>query len=265
MLTSKAKLLFQKKVLNWYKKNKRDLPWRKTRNPYTVLVSEIMLQQTQVDRVIGYYLKFIDRFPDTLTLSRARKRTLLSYWSGLGYNNRALNLQKLAQIVCKENNGIIPRNEQSLLKLPGIGPYTAHAVLAFAFNKPVPVLDTNIRRVLIYEFSLDEKTPLEELKALALDCIPEKKSRIWHNALMDYGSMVVTARKTGIAPLSKQGTFEGSDRWVRGNLVKLLLKSKRISVNSLTTQFDENQLRHVINKMLKEKLFILKNEYLSLS
>ena len=216
---------FQEKILSWYKQNKRDLPWRKTKDPYAILVSETMLQQTQVDRVIGYYLKFLKKFPSFEKLAKAQKKTLLSYWSGLGYNNRVLRLQQLAQVVIKEHKGKLPRTEEVLLSLPGIGPYTATAVLAFAFNKDVAVVDTNIRRVFIHELKLKKNISAEALRETALATVPKGKSCIWYNALMDYGAMKQTARKTGIKPLSRQSKFEGSDRQVRGQIVRMQTSS----------------------------------------
>jgi A/G-specific adenine glycosylase len=262
MITSRKKQAFQKKVLLWYSQHKRDLPWRKTKDPYAILVSEIMLQQTQVSRVVDYYYKFMKRFPDLLTLSRARKRTLLTYWSGLGYNNRVLRLQLFAREILKEHDDVVPNKEEELLLLPGIGPYTAGAIMAFAFNISTPVIDTNIRRVLISAFNLDEDIQSDILKQLANDLIPPKKSRIWHNALMDYGALVLTARKTGIKSLSKQGKFEGSDRWVRGSLVKMGLQEKNLTLSSLKKQFDNEQLLRVVEKMKEEKILIQKGSRL---
>jgi len=252
---------FQNKILTWYKQNKRDLPWRETTNPYYILVSEIMLQQTQVDRVIPYYIRFLKKFPTLERLARAQKPTLLKYWSGLGYNNRILRLQKLAQVVIKEKEGKIPKTVEELIELPGIGPYTADAVMAFAFNKDVPVMDTNIRRVLIHELKLKEDLSLEEMKEIALKNVPKGKSCIWHNALMDYGATKATARATGIESLSKQGTFEGSDRQIRGAIIKLLLKEKSISVSKLK-DFDQKQLIRVIEKMKQEEIITQKAKIL---
>jgi len=245
---------FQQKILSWYKKNKRDLPWRKTTDPYKILVSEVMLQQTQVDRVIRYYERFLEHYPDIHSLANADKITLLKLWSGLGYNNRVLRLQKLSQKLVEEKKTSLPPEEEALISLPGIGPYTAHAVLAFAFNKAVPVMDTNIRRVLIHEFKLKEDISMEDLKQLAMSCIPAKKSCIWHNALMDYGATFLTARKTGIKPLSKQSKFEGSTRQIRGYIVKCLLKEKKVSISSLQKKFNQQQAENVLSKLVKEGL-----------
>jgi len=255
---------FQRRILSWYKKNKRDLPWRKTTNPYRILVSEIMLQQTQVDRVIPYYLKFIKKFPDLETLAKADKKLVLQHWSGLGYNNRVLRLQQLTQILIK-NKKSIPQTAEELLQLPGIGAYTANAVLAFAFNKEVPVLDTNIRRVLMHELTLPEHIDIKKLKKIAQSYILKGKSRLWHNALMDYGALVLTAKKTGIAPLSKQSAFKGSDREVRGFIIKTLLKEKRISINKIKKSFPEKNILSIAKKMEKENLIEIKKQNITIA
>jgi len=248
---------FQQKILSFYKKNKRNLPWRKTTNPYHILISEIMLQQTQVDRVIPYYEKFIKAFPTVEVLAKADKTLLLENWSGLGYNSRVLRLQKCAQILA-ERNQEIPKNEEFLLQLPGIGPYTANAILAFAFNKPVPVIDTNIRRVLIHELNIPENITLQELQIIAQQCIPKNKSREWHNALMDYGAMNATVKKTGIESLSKQSKFLGSTRWVRGQIIKHLLKNKILEIvylkQKLKEKYSSQKINEIIEKMEKENI-----------
>lgn len=250
----------QQKLLSWYAQNKRELPWRKTKNPYAILVSEIMLQQTQVDRVIPYYHQFLNQFPDWESLAKAKKAALLACWSGLGYNSRVLRLQQTARAVVDQHKGILPRNRESLLKLPGIGPYTASAVLAFAFNKPIPVIDTNIRRVLLYELGLKKDPGLAKLEALAGQCIPKNKSRIWHNALMDYGAIILTAKKTGIGPLSKQSRFKGSDREVRGWVMKQLVKHKTMSFHQIRQAFPQKKVESIVKKMQEEGLLSLRKK-----
>jgi A/G-specific adenine glycosylase len=254
---------WQQAILIWYKKHKRDLPWRKTGDPYKILVAEIMLQQTQVDRVIPFYHRFIDTYPTLGDLALADKKTLLKCWSGLGYNSRALRLKKLAQEVCKQG-GTIPRSIKALVALPGIGPYTANAVMAFAFNKSVPVIDTNIRRVLIHKLQLQDTISLGELQKIAKDYIPKGKSRLWHNALMDYGALVLTSKKTGIKPLSKQSPFFGSDRWIRGNIVKQLVRKNTLSISVLKKSFKAKQLVRVIEKLMKEGVIVRNDDRISL-
>ncbi|MAF35249.1 Fe-S cluster assembly protein HesB [Candidatus Woesearchaeota archaeon] len=239
----------QTKVLGWYKRNKRDLPWRRTTNPYHILVSEVMLQQTQVDRVIPYYKRWLKEFPTLAALARAPTRKVLAIWSGLGYNNRALRLQKLAQQTSK-----LPQTEEELRQLPGIGPYTARAILAFAFNRDVAVVDTNIRRVLIHELGLPEDISEAGLEAVALAQIPRGNSCEWHNALMDYGALHATSRKTGIKPLSTQPRFAGSTRWVRGQIVRALVKEKSIPLPELEQAFPHTRFSEVVAKLRQEGL-----------
>src|SRR5213594_672747 len=139
---------FTRKLLAWWARAARDLPWRRTRDPYRVLVSEFMLQQTQVSRVAEYYPRFLERFPDLETLASARPRAVREAWDGLGYYARASNLHALARVVSEDFEGRVPDDPAKLVKLPGIGPYTAGAVATFAYEKPVPAVDTNVNRVL---------------------------------------------------------------------------------------------------------------------
>src|SRR5436189_1447922 len=139
---------FTRKLLAWYARAARDLPWRKTRDPYRVAVSEFMLQQTQVSRVAEYYPRFLERFPDLETLARARPRAVREAWDGLGYYARARNLHALAKQVARDHDGTLPDEPEELIKLPGVGRYTAGAVATFAYEKPVPAVDTNVSRVL---------------------------------------------------------------------------------------------------------------------
>ena len=161
------KQAFQQKILSWYEKNKRDLPWRKTTDPYAIMVSEIMLQQTQVDRVIPKYQAFLKAFPTIKDLAEAPTSQVLELWSGLGYNSRAIRLQEAAKIICKQYRGQVPKSRDALMDLPGIGPYTSNAILSFAHNLPFPCMDTNIRRIILHELQLPEKTAPEKLYVLA--------------------------------------------------------------------------------------------------
>src|SRR5437867_11630464 len=138
---------FTRKLLAWWARAARDLPWRRTRDPYRVLVSEFMLQQTQVSRVSEYYPRFLERFPDLESLARARPKAVREAWEGLGYYARARNLHALAKDVARRHDAKVPDEPQALLKLPGIGPYTAGAVASFAYEKAVPAVDTNGERV----------------------------------------------------------------------------------------------------------------------
>jgi A/G-specific adenine glycosylase len=245
---------FQKKILSWYKKNKRDLPWRNTTDPYYILVSEFMLQQTQVSRVIDYYTRFLNKFPTVNHLARANRKTLLAFWSGLGYNNRAIRLQETAKIICKSYGGQVPGTYEELIAMPGIGDYIASAVLSFAYNISVPVVDINIRRVLMHEFSLSDKIALRELKELAGKLIPRAKSTQWHNALMDYGASLHIDVKKKIPPITKQSKFKGSDRELRGEILRRLLKNGKVEISDLEMEFSGDRITRVVDSLIKDKL-----------
>ncbi|MDO8480553.1 MAG: Fe-S cluster assembly protein HesB [Nanoarchaeota archaeon] len=251
---------FQRKVLSFYEKNKRDLPWRRTEDPYKILVSEVMLQQTQVDRVIAYFNRWMGKWPTAKRLSEASKEDVLKAWQGLGYNSRALRLWEASKVLSKE----FPKIYDKLIEIKGIGPYTASAVLAFAFNEEIAVVDTNIRRVLIHELGLKEDISLEKLKEIALKCIPKGKSRVWHNALMDYGAMSATARKTKIRSLSKQGKFEGSTRETRAAILRLILEKKEVSMKEIEEKFKHPQIKEILDKMEKEGI-VLKGKSIRLA
>ena len=162
----------QQNILSWYANSGRKLPRRATRDPYTIHISEVMLQQTQVDRVIPYFHKRMKDFPDYTTLAKASKTDLLSHRSGLGFNSRAIRLQQCAQVIAT-NNSKIPKDRAELQKLPGIGPYTSAAIMAFSRNLPIPVIDTNIRRVLIFLFKLPETITAKAFEAFAETVIPQ--------------------------------------------------------------------------------------------
>ena len=177
-----------------------------------------MLQQTQVSRVVPRYGAFLDRFPTLEALAEASLGEVLEEWLGLGYNNRALRLKQAAERAAPA----LPGDLDGLLALPGIGPYTARAVMVFAHNADLAAVDANVRRVLVHELGLPPGLPSAGLQAVADAALPRGRSRDWHNALMDYGSSVLTARATGIAPLTRQTPFAGSRRQYRARLVRLL-------------------------------------------
>lgn len=212
---------FQQTILSFYEENGRDLPWRQTQDPYKIWVSEVMLQQTQVSRVIPKYTSWVDDYPTIPSLANATFKDVLQHWNGLGYNNRARWLHNAAQRLADENTGL-PRDEDALQDLPGIGPYTARAIKIFAYNDDVVTVDTNIRRVLLSELGLDEDLKEQDLYDVARQALPRGKSRKWHNALMDYGAMVATSHETGISPTTSQSAFDGSVRQVRGEILRRL-------------------------------------------
>ncbi len=188
---------FTRKLLAWYKRNARVLPWRQTRNPYAILVSEFMLQQTQVSRVLEYFPRFMARFPTIASLAGSRPKAVMEEWDGLGYYARARNLHQLAQEVTRLHDGAVPADPEELRTLPGVGPYTAGAVACFAFEKPVPTVDTNVRRVLERVFGKANVAMRNaELWGLASRLVPKDGKRAWrfNQALMELGALVCTAR-----------------------------------------------------------------------
>jgi A/G-specific adenine glycosylase len=182
---------FTRKLLAWYKRNARVLPWRKTRNPYAILVSEFMLQQTQVSRVLEYFPRFMARFPTITSLAGAGRKAVMEEWDGLGYYARARNLHKLAREVTRRLDGTVPDSPEDLRTLPGVGRYTAGAVACFAYEKAVPTVDTNVRRVLERAFAP------KDVWELAAKLVPKNGERAWrfNQALMELGALVCTARK----------------------------------------------------------------------
>jgi len=180
---------FTRKLLAWYKRNARVLPWRETRNPYAILVSEFMLQQTQVNRVLDYYPRFLKRFPTIASLARSKPKAVMEAWDGLGYYARARNLHQLAKRVAETGNRI-PDDPVKLRTLPGVGPYTAGAVACFAYEKPVATVDTNVRRVLERAFAS------KDVWKLAEKLVPKNGARAWrfNQALMELGALVCKAR-----------------------------------------------------------------------
>ncbi len=264
-MVSKKKIdLFQKKILDWYKLHKRDLPWRDNKDPYAVFVSEIMLQQTQVDRVIPKFLARMKVLPTINSLAKVEKQKLLLLRSWLGFNSRAIRLQTAAQEVVKRFGSRIPKTREELLTLPWIGPYTSSSILAFAYNLPAPVVDTNIRRVLMRELWINEELPKDKLEELALMCIPQGRSNDRHNALMDYGSLVATVAATWIKPLSKQSKFEWSPRQVRGKILRHLLAHGATSQNKLQTLFPHEKFVQVVEWMKKDGIITSKKNLISL-
>jgi A/G-specific adenine glycosylase len=256
---------FRRKILDHYEKHGRDLPWRKRVTPYRVLVSEIMLQQTQVDRVIEKFREFLAAFPDFASLAAAPLPKLLKLWSGMGYNRRALALKKLAQKVVEEHQGRLPSEPEGLLTLPGIGPYTAGAISAFAFNKPVVFLDTNVRRVFIHEFFGDrEGVHDDELRPLIERTLDRRNSCRWYNALMDYGTLLKQEHENPnrrSAHYSRQSPFENSNRQVRGAILKALVQGRPLTgaVIIRKTGLDADRVRKNLEALTREG-FLAKRE-----
>jgi A/G-specific adenine glycosylase len=234
-------------LLDWFTEHARDLPWRRTRDPYAILVSEVMLQQTQVDRVLPYYTRFLERFPSVEALANAATSDVIRIWSGLGYNRRAVNLQRAARVVVDELGGSFPDDPADLKKLPGIGSYTAGAIAAFAHERDVAFLDTNMRRVISRAIfgseSVREADALEAANALVLP----GHGWTWNQALIEFGALQCTARrpacimcplrdecaayptmqvalqlKSNRARQTRAAPFEGTTRFYRGRIVEAL-------------------------------------------
>ena len=249
---------FQNGLLAWWAANRRDLPWRHTRDPYRILISEVMLQQTQVDRVIPYYHRWLERFPAVQALAEAPTADVIQLWAGLGYNRRAVNLQRTAQAVV-ERGGTFPADAETLRSLPGIGPYTAGAIACFAFEQDVAFIDTNMRRVLHRVFLGPElPAPLandREITRLAAEALPEGRGWDWNQSLIEFGALHCTARKPlcVVCPMQqvcaaypaiqslivqqprgakskKEGPFKESNRYFRGRVVDALRDRREIGI-----------------------------------
>ena len=219
---------FAETVWAHYREHERNLPWRKTRQPYRIFISEIMLQQTQVDRVLPKYREFLKIFPDFKTLASASLQDVLRTWQGLGYNRRAQMLYTCAKEVVTHHNGRLPQTHTELQALPGIGPYTAGAVMVFAFSKPVSMIETNIRTVYLHHFfKTKERVSDQEILRVVDRTLDRERPRDWYYALMDYGSHIkrtIGNQNIRSRHYTKQSKFEGSNRQVRGQIVRALTK-----------------------------------------
>jgi len=195
-LAAGAKRRFQHRLLRWYKEHGRDLPWRKTSDPYKILVSEVMLQQTQVDRVVPKYHEFLERYPSFEALAGARAEDVKKTWYPLGYNIRPLRLHGIARETVARYGGELPSDHDELLSFKGIGRYTAGAIRSFAFNEDAPILDTNVIRVLhrVFLGAGDPKSRKNQLWVLSETLIPKGRGYDFNQALMDFGATVCTAR-----------------------------------------------------------------------
>ncbi len=261
---TKKECQFIQTVRGFYQKQGRHaLPWRKTKNAYRILVSEVMLQQTQVDRVLPKYKAFLKQFPTVQKLAEASLGEVLIMWQGLGYNRRAKMLHQCAQEVVKSHNGRFPRGFEALKALPGIGPYTAGAVCAFAYNQAVPLIETNVRTVYIHHFFHDDyEVPDAEVMALVERTLDYTSPREWYWALMDYGSYLkktIGNKNTQSKHYTKQSKFQGSDRQIRGALVRLLTqegKLSRIKILKLLSEFEDIRIDAQLEKLLAEEMII---------
>ena len=238
---------FRQMVLSHYEQYGRDMAWRNTTDPYQILVSEIMLQQTQVERVNSKFPEFIRAFPDFAALAAAPLGNVLTVWQGMGYNRRAIALQKCAIRVMTEYNGILPADVDILATFPGIGRATASSIAAFAFNMPVVFIETNIRRVFIhFFFSGTDRVSDRDILPLVKKALYRKNPRVWYWALMDLGSAL---KKTVPNPnrrsvhYTRQSAFDGSDRKIRGALLKIVLKDHFLEEEEIIARVPEDRQR----------------------
>jgi A/G-specific adenine glycosylase len=268
--------MFEKEIISWFKKNKRDLPWRKT-DAWGVLVSEFMLQQTPVNRVLPVYQEWMKRWPTAAVLAAATPAEVITAWGRLGYPRRALRLHECAKVITHELSGKIPEDENELRKLPGIGEYTAAALAAFAFKKRSLVLDINIRRLFArlfdgVEVPSQSSTKSEKSRYEAL--IPKKDAHIWAAATMELGAIICTSQspKCGICPVAhgctwrsldypksdvvkRTQTWHGTDRQCRGTIVQALRDNEVLTKNQISQLWDvPSQLEKAILTLLDDGL-----------
>ncbi len=241
---------------------RHDLPWRGTRDPYHILVSEVMLQQTQVERVIPKYEAFLARFPTLAALADAPLKDVLVLWQGLGYNRRAKMLQACAVSVMHDYGGVMPKDEVTLRQLPGVGPYTAAAVAAFAYGIPVTLIETNVRTVYIHHYYPDATDITDrELLPHITRTLDYHQPRHWYYALMDYGSHLKRTVGNNISRsrhYTKQSTFKGSDRQIRGAIIRALTTSGTVSRQKLMAMltFDELRIDAQLVRLEEEGLIV---------
>jgi len=261
MIDDRHRREFRQTVWDYYRLHGRhDLPWRQPApdgqfDPYHILVSEVMLQQTQVSRVVPKYQAFLTQFPTLTALAAAGQGDVVRAWSGLGYNRRARFLQQTAQAI--QTLGRFPDTLDELIALPGIGAGGAGAVLAYAFNQPVVFVETNIRTALIHHFFTDQTAvPERDLLALAADTLENQQPRQWYWALTDYGAEL----KRSIGNLNRhsrsytrQSKFQGSRRQVRGRVLRLLATTQ-LSFDELQQQISDERLPEVLTELRRENL-----------
>ncbi len=289
-MTDRTKLI-HRRLLGWYSKHQRNLPWRRTRDPYKILVAEVMLQQTQADRVIPKYRSWLKTWPTVAALARAPLHQVLRAWSGLGYNRRAVHLRQAARIIRHEHGGIVPDTITGLEALPGIGSYTARAIAAFAFRQRTGLIDTNVRRVVSrLQFGLGGPRTDRQLARAINRLVPTRATDTWHHALMDLGATVCVSRrpKCQVCPLrtvcrayprileqpirSAQPTvsFVDSDRFWRGRIVAVLLQQPRTSLKALPDrlathgQLGSARLRRLVRDLATHGLVTRQGGYLKI-
>ncbi|WP_129626207.1 A/G-specific adenine glycosylase [Candidatus Oscillochloris fontis] len=278
-------------LLAWFAQHARDLPWRRSRDPYPILVAEVMLQQTQVDRVLPKYHAFLAAFPNVAALASAPTAEVIRSWAGLGYNRRAVNLQRAVQVVQTQYGGEFPQSVEALRGLPGVGPYTAGAIACFAFEQDVVFMDTNIRRVLrralVGPDSNDPPPHDRALLDLSAALLPNGQGWAWNQALMELGALICSATTPacGRCPIQrvccaaaatgspslprplrrvaegKREAYHGSRRWLRGRIIDALRQHPHLSLSHLGPLLkpdyradDEAWLRDLVQGLVRDGL-----------
>jgi len=249
---------FKDFIWSFYNEHRRDFPWRNTNNPYHILVSEIMLQQTQTHRVVSKYEDFLLAFPTISMLAQSSLKDVLSIWQGLGYYRRARYLHQIACIVVNEHGGIIPADPSVLHTFPGLGVATASSICAFAYNMPTVFIETNIRTVFLHSFFYGQHAIKDaELLPLIAETVDQHNPREWYYALMDYGVYLKAqypnpSRKS--AHYTKQSKFAGSSRQLRAAILKLITEHDTINKSQIIQLInkDENCIESIIKDLMKE-------------
>ena len=262
---------FKQIIYQYYAEHRREMPWRISRNPYHILVSEIMLQQTQVGRVLAKYEEFTSRFPDFDSVNKAPLQEILRVWQGLGYNRRAIALQKICRLLVTEYSGVLPNSVETLQTFPGIGPATAGAICAFAFNQPTVFIETNIRRVFLH-FFFPNKNGVKDKEILPLveGTLDTLRPRRWYHALMDYGAMLKKEERNPnrrSAHYNRQAPFQGSNREIRGLILKTLLKKPDLTEGELIRSVGKSpeRMRSIITQLTKEGFLVRARNRLKIS
>jgi A/G-specific adenine glycosylase len=260
---------FQDVVWQYYHDSGRSMPWRDITDPYYILVSELMLQQTQVERVIPKFEAFIAAFPTSLSLSQASLADVLILWSGLGYNRRAKFLYEAAKMIQNSYGGLIPGTPEDLVRLPGVGPNTAGAILAYGFNIPVSFIETNIRTVLFHHFFQNgDKVNDSELLVVLDQVLDHEHPREWYWALMDYGTFL---KKKGVGKnaqsvhYKKQAPLKGSIREVRGQILKQLTKSSMTEDELRSSVIDDERFSVALEGLIGDGLIVSRKGQLYLT
>jgi A/G-specific adenine glycosylase len=265
-------LRVQGQLLSWYRQQARDLPWRRTRDPYAILVAEVMLQQTQVDRVIPKWHGWLELFPTLAALAAASRADAIRAWQGLGYNVRAVRLHAIAAQAVADFGGELPTSVADLLRLKGVGRYTAGAVACFAFEQPVAMVDTNVRRVLSRVFRVEAS----RVEAMAQSVVPEAAAYEWNQALMDLGATICRARqplclvcplledcagpgqRVGARRKARDAEFRGSNRYHRGRILDELRHVRGVPIDDLAARHGDR--RDLVERLAAEGLVELDHE-----